>query len=99
MEEKNNIFIYIDKRIAIRGIEWSWRAFVSMRAVHLFLRARAALIKIFLMGAASALEITNGEQRALRKYSASWNLSLLKCCQFASRNLADTFETGQQGQS
>ena len=99
MEEKNNIFIYIDKQIAIRGIEWSWRAFVSMRAVHLFLRARAALIKIFLMGAASALEITNGEQRTLRKLSASWNLSLLKCCQFAPSNLADTFKTGQQAQS
>ena len=38
------------------------------------------------------------EQRALRKFSASWNLSLLKRC-FAPRNLADTFKTGQQAQS
>ena len=41
--------------------------FASMRAVHLFLRARAAII--FLMRAASTLVITNGEQRALRKFS------------------------------
>ena len=34
----------------------------------------------FLMRAASTLKITNGEQRALRKVSASWNLSLLKRC-------------------
>ena len=32
----------------------------------------------FLMRAASTLEITNGEQRALRKFSTNWNLSLLK---------------------
>ena len=59
-----------------RGIEWSLRAFASMRAVRLFLRARAVIN--FLMWAASTLEITNGEQRALRKFSASWNLSLLR---------------------
>ena len=41
---------------------------------------------------------TNGEQRALCKASASWNLSLLKRC-FAPSNLADTFKTGQQAQS
>ena len=33
------------------------------------------------------------KQRALRKFSASWNLSLLKRC-FAPSNLADTFKTG-----
>ena len=55
-----------------RGIEWSLRAFASMRAVHLFLRARALIT--FLMRAASALEIRNDEQRAPRKFSASWNL-------------------------
>ena len=70
-----------------RGIEWSLRAFASMRAVPLFLRARAVIN--FLMRAASTLKITNGEQRARRKFSASWNLSLLKSC-FAPRNLADT---------
>ena len=59
-----------------RGIEWSLRAFASMRAVCLFLRARA--VNNFLMRAASTLEITNGEQRALRKFSAIWNLSILK---------------------
>ena len=53
------------------GVEWSLREFASMRAVRLFLRARAVIN--FLMRAASTLEITNGEQRALRKFSASWN--------------------------
>ena len=86
----------IDDLPPIRGNEWSLRAFASMRAVHLFLRARALIN--FLMRAASALKITNGEQRALRKFAASWNLSLLKRC-FAPSNLADTFKTEQQAQS
>ena len=41
-----------------RGIEWSLRAFASMRAVRLFLRARAVIN--FIMRAVSTLEITNG---------------------------------------
>ena len=45
------------------GIEWSLRAFARMRAVRLFLRARAAIN--FLMQAASTLEITNSEQLQL----------------------------------
>ena len=57
----------------------------------LFLQARAVIN--FLMRAATTLEITNGEQRTLRKFSASWNLSLLKRY-FAPSNLADTFKTG-----
>ena len=69
------------------------RAFASMRAVRLFLRARAVIN--FIMRAARTLEITNGEQRALRNIFASWNLSLLK--RFAP-SLADTFRTGQQVQ-
>ena len=52
------------------------QAFASMRAVRLFLRAGAVIN--FLMRAASTLKIINGEQQALRKFSASWNLSLLK---------------------
>ena len=72
------------------------RAFASMQAVHLFLRARAVIN--FLMRAGSILEITNGEQRAFGKFSASWNLTLLKHC-FAPNNQADSFKTGQQGQS
>ena len=73
------------------------RAFASMRAVRLFLLAQAVIN--FLMRAASTLEITNGEQRALCKFSASWNLSLLKRC-FAPSNLAaDIFKTGQRAQS
>ena len=62
--------------------------FASMRAVRLFLRARAVIN--FLMRAASNLKIANGEQRALGKYFGSWNLSLLKR-RFAPSNLADTF--------
>ena len=57
-----------------RGIKWSLRAFASMRAVRLFLRARAVIS--FVVRAASPLKITNDEQRALRKFSTSWNLSL-----------------------
>ena len=52
--------------------------FASMRAVCVFLRARA-VVKYFLR-AASTLENTDGEQRALRvlrKFSASWNLSFI----------------------
>lgn len=70
--------------------------FASMRAGSLVFRARAVIN--FLMRATSTLKITNGEQRALRKFSASWNLSLLKRY-FALSNLADTFKTGQQAQS
>ena len=69
------------------GIEWSLRAFASMRVVP-----------NFLMPAASTLEITNGEQRALCTFSASWNLSSLKRC-FAPSNVPDTFKKGQQAQS
>ena len=76
--------------------QWYRMVFASMRAMHLFLRARAVIN--FLIRAASTLEIANGEQRVLRKYPASWNLSLLKRC-FAPINLTDTFKTGQQLQS
>ena len=70
------------------------RACEQYVSFDLFLRARAVID--FLMRAASTLEITNGQQRALRTFSASWNLSSLKHC-FAPSNLADTFKTGQQG--
>jgi len=50
-----------------RGIEWSLRALASMRAARLFLRARA-VIK-YVLRAASTLKNTDGEQRALRKFS------------------------------
>ena len=68
----------VDNRTGIMGIEWSLRAFASMRAVRLFLRARVVIN--FVLRAASTLEITNGEQRGLRKFSANLNLSLLKPC-------------------
>ena len=67
----------------VRGIEWSLRAFASMQAVCLFLKAWAVI---------------NFAMRALRKFSARLNLSLLQWC-FAPSNLADTFKTGQQPQS
>ena len=44
-------------------MEWSLRAFASMGAVRLSLRARAVIN--FLMQAASSLELTNGEHWAL----------------------------------
>ena len=50
-----------------RGIEWSLRALASMRVVRLFLRARA-VIK-YVLRAANTLKNTDGEQRALRKFS------------------------------
>ena len=50
-----------------RRIEWSLRALASMRAARLFLRARA-VIK-YVLQAASTLKNSNGEQRALRKFS------------------------------
>jgi len=46
-----------------------------MRAVRLFLRARAVIN--FVMRAANTLEIADGEQQVLLKFSACWNLSLL----------------------
>ena len=72
------------------------RAFASMRAVRLFLRTQ--VVSNFLVRAASTLEITNGEQRALCKFPTSWILPLLKLC-FAPSNLAEIFETGQRAQS
>ena len=60
--------------------------------MSLFFRALAVIN--FRMRAASTLKLTNGEQRALRKFSASWNLTLLKRC-FAPSNLADTVKSGQ----
>ena len=47
--------------------------FASMRAMRLFLRARAVMN--FPMRAANTLQITNGEERAFRKFSARRNLS------------------------
>jgi len=61
----------------MRGIEWSLRALASMRAVRLFLRARA-VIK-YVLRAASTLKNSYGEQRALRKLSGqNLDLSSLK---------------------
>ena len=71
----------------MRGIEWSLRAFASMRA-------RAVIS--FVMRAASTLKITNDEQRSLRK--AGISLYLKKRC-FAPSNMADTFKTGPQWQT
>ena len=70
--------------------------FASVQAVRLFLRARAVIN--FFMRASSSLKFTNGEERALARFPASWNLSLLRRC-FAPSNVVDTFKTGQQAQS
>jgi len=53
------------------------RALASMRAARLFLRARAVIKHI--LRAASTLKNTDGEQRALRKFSRrNLDFSLLK---------------------
>ena len=52
-----------------RGDEWSLRAFASMPSTAIFLRARAE-IKKFALRAASSLESTTREQRALLIFSA-----------------------------
>ena len=72
-----------------RGIEWSLLAFASMRAVRLFLRARAVIN--FLMRAANTLEITNGEQRALCKFSASWDFSTRQAAPFLTVHMLCTY--------
>ena len=60
-----------------RGIEWSLRALAGMRAARLFLRARATIK--YVLRAASTLKNTDGEQRALRKFSRrNLDFSLLK---------------------
>ena len=59
-----------------RGIEWSLRAFASMRAVRLFLRARTVIN--FLMLSSEHFKNYKRRARALRKFSASWNLSFIK---------------------
>ena len=68
-----------------RGIEWSLQAFSNMRAVRLFYKYEQ-------------WSIFPCEQRALRKFSTSCNLSLLKLC-FAPSNLVDTLKTGQTAHS
>ena len=69
-------------------MEWSLQAFTSMRGVRLFLRARA-VIKFVLL-AASTLENTDGELRALRKFSRQNHLDLSSKKRFAPINLGDT---------
>ena len=51
--------LLIELQISNRDIEWSLRAFASMQAARLILRARVVIN--FLMRAASTLETTNGE--------------------------------------
>jgi len=58
--------------------------------VRLFLRARA-LIK-FVLRAASTFENTDGEKRALRKFSAGRIFSFIERGHFAPSNLADTVQ-------
>ena len=65
--------------------------FASMRAVRLFLRVQA-VIK-FVLRAASTLENTDGEQRALRKFfRQNLDLSCIEKKRFAPSNLADTVQ-------
>ena len=90
------LLVFLDSAIHRRGIKWSLRAFASMRAVRLFLRAQAVIN--FVLRVASTLEITDGEQWVLHKFSVSWNRSFIKTL-FVPSHLADTSKTGQQAQS
>ena len=63
MDLKATKLLKMSLKIVVRGSEWSLRASASMRAVCLFLRARA--VDNFFLRAASILEITDGKQRAL----------------------------------
>ena len=82
----------------LRGIEWSLRAFASMRAVCLFLRAceqcvyfceHASSCQIFL-ASSEHFRNTDGEQRALRKIPAYGELRALRVLRkfSTSRNLS-----------
>jgi len=80
---KNNFYMLNDfhynspLRGVSKGLCEHLRALASMRAVRLFLRARAVIKYVLL--AASILKNSYGEQRALRKFSGqNLNLSLLK---------------------
>ena len=61
-----------ERKVTNRGDEWSLRAFASMPSTAIFLRARAA-IKKFALRAASSLESTTREQRALLIFSRCSN--------------------------
>ena len=75
-----------------RNIEWSLRALASTRAVRLFLRERAVIQ--YVLRAASTLENTGGEQRALRKFPGQDQISLycIEKKRFAQSNRADTVQ-------
>ena len=84
----------------MRGIEWSLRAFASMPAVCLFLRARA-VVKFFLR-AASTLEIQVASSKHFEYFvnfpRAGIFLLLIGYVvlrQVIANNLADTFKTEQ----
>ena len=78
----------------IRDIE---KVFASIceHAKSALIFASASSDQLFSHASSEHFRISNGEQRALRKFPAIWNLSLLKRCCVPS-NLADTFKTGQQ---
>ena len=60
-----------------------------MQAVYLFLQAQA-VIKLVLW-AASTLQNTDGEQQALHKFSASWNLCFIKRKRFVPSKLTANY--------
>ena len=74
--EPLQFILYHSTDLSNRSIESSLWAFASMWAVSLFLRAWTVIN--FPLRAQSTLKITNGEQSALHKFSASWNLSFIK---------------------
>ena len=65
--------------ILSRDIEWSLRAFASMQALRLFLRART-VIK-FVLRAASTLENTAGDSEHFLTFPLILHVGLLECAQ------------------
>jgi len=61
--------------------------------MRFFFQAQAVITLV--LQTASTLENSNGEHQALRKFSASRNLSFVKRKRFVPSNLADTSKTGQ----
>ena len=95
--------VVFDSSSTVRGIEWSLRAFTSMRAVCLFLRARA-VDKFFLRAASTALkkiQMASSEHFEyfvnfpLAEISLLFKIGYVVLRQVIADNLADTPKTEQ----
>ena len=90
----------------VRGIEWSLRAFANMRAVCLFLRARA-VVKFFLRAASTLEKYTEMASSENFEYFVNFPLAGISLVligyvvlrQVIANNLAHTSKTEQQMQN